>query len=163
MGTAHSLMEPGLGWHPQPRCSPRRCKMPGSLPVCNLSWLPRTHSTTSTLLSLEPEAFRALLLLLLITHRTLAGMECGLRFSTSRSFFTGISPSGVPSFLLPGVVNCLNPAHPAWSGFNAPPSRGSELPTSFFCSFCSRDVSCCFCLPRSSWHSVVCGMWHEHQ
>lgn len=95
--------------------------MPGSLLLYNLPWLPRTHSTTSTLLSLEPEAFRAILLLLLITRLTLAGMEYGLHFPTSTSFFTGISPSGVPSFLLPIVVNCLSPARPARSSFNAPP------------------------------------------
>lgn len=76
--------------------------MPGSLLVYNLPWLPRAHSITSTLLSLEAEAFQVTLFLLLVTHLTLARVESALRFSPSASWFTGISPPGSPS--LPSAI-----------------------------------------------------------
>lgn len=72
--------------------------MPGSLLVYNLSWLPRTHSITSTLLSLESEAFPVLLLLILIAQLTLARRDYALHVSNSRSLVTGLSPPGRPFF-----------------------------------------------------------------
>lgn len=76
--------------------------MTGPLLVYSPSWLPRTHSIASTLLSLESEAFWAILLLHLIPHLTLAGMEYALYFSTSQSLFPGLFPPG--SHSLPSAI-----------------------------------------------------------
>ena len=46
--------------------------MPGPVPVYSLPWLPGIRSSTSTLLSLEFEAFQVIFLLLLIMHLALA-------------------------------------------------------------------------------------------
>lgn len=99
-------MELELGWNPRPYCSPRELQNANSLLVYNLLWLPRTHSFTFALHSLESEALQVILLPLLITLLTLARMEYVLHFYNSGLLFMGIFPLGSPSLLLSLSKSC---------------------------------------------------------
>lgn len=152
VGRGHSLMEPGLGWNPQPHCSSGGCKMPGPLLLYNLPWLPRTQNITSTLLSLESEASQVIFLLLLITPPSHTG-QGGIRsvLFPSTSSFTGIAP---PPFPLPLSKSCSS----FTTQHRRPPPGSPELPTSFSVLFAAEMSASASGCPLSVCHSTGCGM-----
>lgn len=123
--------------------------MPGPVPVYSLPWFPGIRSSTSTLLSLEFEAFQVNFFMLLIMHLALARIGYTLHLKKKKN--PGHCPQGfflleVPPFLLPLSKSCS----PFMTRLSCPSSRkfpAANLMLLFFCVFCSQEVSFCFCLP----------------